>query len=819
MSHCGWSGHNGGRFLAALAMFMLAVGCAAREPVVLSRGDQIDASLEQVGREREAIQKQAKLEDGWFVDGKKRAEMAPRLLPLERRRLALLEEQAAIKGIPLAADERARAYLSMALLGDAPAEATMKQTGEGQGDNAQVYRNMELLVRWLRSGDNPDEQTKIVNDVWRRYPTSRPVADAEEEGLEEMLGFMAQYGAAKPELRTTVQRLIVERLWLRMGQFLKQGIPDARQREEIRGQFVPLARRLVAILDEISPVIVRDDRTIAYRSWALVMLSVFGDSVADTRIEAAAKDKNAVVASVFQGAQLLARWMKAEGKAAEQARVLDDVQERVKAKPEDFILGSTVGLMAAYEAGHGPGWYLMVERLDAMIAQGLQGDAKSAGEGTRQSISRRKIPMERPGTMPSSVKEVKVDLTRLKQVVEEMRRNRDELEKMIPSLDLSAQVMSDPAKRAHACATLLPYFQKAFAFEDEMYALQGVAIRRPMYRATVLGQLAMTGDADAETALKIGAGSPDAEKKLVYTASLLQVRWMKAYGDSAEQGRVLDEFQALAKANPGNGFLAEVLGGMAREGGASAELKQRAQKIIAEDLNASQPQTQKSTGAGAQPTAQKPAAKRTPEQFKEELKQEYRKLLEIIMEAYGGRMTIPAKERAKLAPRIVPVAKKYLALLDEARTVPEVWGPMYRDERAGVLVHLCLFGDAEAEAALKKACQNADAKESLPYRCCHLFVRWFNAEGNAGEQGRILDDVSALAKTNGDEEKLGSVLGTMVEAGSANDAIRQRGRKIIETELRGAAKQHGEQVTQFIRQRTAAPATAPARPAVDPQRR
>jgi thiol-disulfide isomerase/thioredoxin len=146
-------------------------------------------------------------------------------------------------------------------------------------------------------------------------------------------------------------------------------------------------------------------------------------------------------------------------------------------------------------------------------------------------------------------------------------------------------------------------------------------------------------------------------------------------------------------------------------------------------------------------------------------------------------------KRAEVAPKVMPLMKKMLGLLDEMGEVQPTAKAQMQTGRMQFLAMLSLLGDADSAAALEKATGSANASEATLAKGSQLLVRWWKAAKNAAEQAKVADEIQALAKANPESEELTQVVATMCQQGAANDEMKARAQKIVTDDLKSKSAQ------------------------------
>src|SRR5688572_5478491 len=103
-----------------------------------------------------------------IFDEKKRAEAAPKMIPVMKRTLGLFEELAgADEGFKRQFEGTRRQFLAMlSLVGDAEsAELLAKDAASPDAARAVPARGAQLVVRWWKSPSSAEEQGKVLDEL------------------------------------------------------------------------------------------------------------------------------------------------------------------------------------------------------------------------------------------------------------------------------------------------------------------------------------------------------------------------------------------------------------------------------------------------------------------------------------------------------------------------------------------------------------------------------------------------------------------------------------------------------------------------------
>lgn len=153
------------------------------------------------------------------------------------------------------------------------------------------------------------------------------------------------------------------------------------------------------------------------------------------------------------------------------------------------------------------------------------------------------------------------------------------------------------------------------------------------------------------------------------------------------------------------------------------------------------------------------------------------------------------KKRAEIAPRMVPVMKKTLGLFEELAAADEVFKLNFDATRRQFLAMLSLMGDGESSELLARDAASPDAARAVPAKAAQLVVRWWKNPKSAQEQGKVLDEVSKLAKEAPENEGIVEAVAAMHQQGTATPELRKRLEGIVTNELKGES---ARQMTESI---------------------
>jgi thiol-disulfide isomerase/thioredoxin len=172
-----------------------------------------------------------------------------------------------------------------------------------------------------------------------------------------------------------------------------------------------------------------------------------------------------------------------------------------------------------------------------------------------------------------------------KRTAEQIRADLDVQTKKLREALTSPSDLFEAEKRKTSAAKIVPPMKAIVAgFEEMMEADPAVRGFIAPARMQYLSMLALFDDAESVAKLAKMAESKDAGEATTAKGAQLLVRWWKNPKNAAEQSKVLDDTQALAKAHPESDELAMTVMMMSQQHAATPELQKRAQQILLEDL-------------------------------------------------------------------------------------------------------------------------------------------------------------------------------------------------------------------------------------------
>jgi prepilin-type processing-associated H-X9-DG protein len=164
------------------------------------------------------------------------------------------------------------------------------------------------------------------------------------------------------------------------------------------------------------------------------------------------------------------------------------------------------------------------------------------------------------------------------EIQEDMKVTATKLAEVLPS----PKLLGDAEFRKENATKVLPLLRKLADLQGELAATPGVEWRRglEMQRLPMLGLAMALGDKDAEKKLRESAASKDANEALWAKSALTEGNWLLNSGDAGAQQKLLDDYAALARANPDSMLVAHTLMEMSEWGPANKEMSGKALEVM-----------------------------------------------------------------------------------------------------------------------------------------------------------------------------------------------------------------------------------------------
>jgi thiol-disulfide isomerase/thioredoxin len=219
--------------------------------------------------------------------------------------------------------------------------------------------------------------------------------------------------------------------------------------------------------------------------------------------------------------------------------------------------------------------FSMKRRFRSLVWAAAAGAACTLGQGS----------LAQDGTAPSAepVPSAQPGARGFPELMREFQQAAGELQPLMSSPD----AIFDAAKRQAMGEKALPVLKRMSGLADEMSGTDGPGGELgKQIRGQVDMMLAVFDDADAIARLEKVAGNAtvDRDEALKARGSLLFAQWVRGGKDAASQSAVLDEVEALAKANPESDDLAVLLMQFSEANPATPEIAARAKAMATDTL-------------------------------------------------------------------------------------------------------------------------------------------------------------------------------------------------------------------------------------------
>jgi thiol-disulfide isomerase/thioredoxin len=148
--------------------------------------------------------------------------------------------------------------------------------------------------------------------------------------------------------------------------------------------------------------------------------------------------------------------------------------------------------------------------------------------------------------------------------------------------DLNPSMLLDAQKRKEVAPKVLPALKKLVSLADELGQLDqpGAKQQAAQMKSQLTAFLVLFGDKDATAELEKQAAGGNATEALNAKEQLLFAHWLTSHNDAAAQQKLVDEAAALARDNPKDNQLTQILVGMSQIGATNSELSQKVQDIV-----------------------------------------------------------------------------------------------------------------------------------------------------------------------------------------------------------------------------------------------
>ena len=152
----------------------------------------------------------------------------------------------------------------------------------------------------------------------------------------------------------------------------------AETRAELGPKVIPPLKRLVSLLEEMGRIDAHAKGQIArgqLELWSL--LALLDDAETEAKLKKNAESKEPTDAALAQSALLISRWWKNDTNAAEQQKIITDLQALARTYPQDNIIAQAAMMMLQQGASKAE----LKQQVEGIIVNDLKGDlAKELGQ-------------------------------------------------------------------------------------------------------------------------------------------------------------------------------------------------------------------------------------------------------------------------------------------------------------------------------------------------------------------------------------------------------------------------------------------------------
>jgi len=174
---------------------------------------------------------------------------------------------------------------------------------------------------------------------------------------------------------------------------------------------------------------------------------------------------------------------------------------------------------------------------------------------------------------------------------------------------------------------------------------------------------------------------------------------------------------------------------------------------------------------------------RTPQQIAEELNASGKELQEIIG-SKGPHAFTDEKIRKEIAPKAIPALKKILALFEEFSAYEPGAKMQEVTVRTQFLALLATLGDADSQNELTHLAAGK-GDEAVAAQDALLMSQWWQTNGDAAKQKKILDQAIALLKDNPKIDGTALTLVEMANTGAANADLKNAAQDAVVANAQG----------------------------------
>jgi hypothetical protein len=341
---------------------------------------------------------------------------------------------------------------------------------------------------------------------------------------------------------------------------------------------------------------------------------------------------------------------------------------------------------------------------------------------------------------------------------EEISADIGTVEKAISDIEPTRAYLVDAKRRAEVAPRMIPLLrQRVKLLEEDARNNPRLAPKINKLIHQTQATLMTLGDKQAAEALEKDSTSADKAVALNATLQIHFSRWLSAGRENEAQLAVIQSLEAMLKRDAANDEICALLEACKTSPTANASLASRIDDIIINDakgeFGAKLGVVLRETRRLAAPASGK---KRSVKEIQAELDVVERKILMFQMRSRES--LYDAKERDTLKPTIIPLLKQNLELLDESATAnPDdiLFCAMRAHGTRGLLM---MFGDRDAEAALKQALTSNYRGEVVEATLAIAHCQWRTGGKNEKSHAKIVDACEQELRRNPADQRFALAL-------------------------------------------------------------
>lgn len=205
-------------------------------------------------------------------------------------------------------------------------------------------------------------------------------------------------------------------------------------------------------------------------------------------------------------------------------------------------------------------------------------------------------------------------------------------------------------------------------------------------------------------------------------------------------------------------------------------------------------------GDTSKPAATAPAG-RTKEQILGDLEKTGNELRDV-MTSKGTDALGDAAARKEVAPKALPLMRKYLSIFDELTAAEPRAKEQSDSVHAQYLSMMLALGDPNAERQLKQMADGT-GDAALQAKTALLVGQWWRNSDSEAEQRKVVDQLAALMKANEKNDGIAASIVEMANVGAASPAVHEAAEQVVVDNAKGdQAKMMVEQIQSLRKLKT-----------------